>query len=78
MIGLEFVRDDARTPDPQTVEAIVAHARENGLILLPTGTYGNVIRLLPPIRMSDAELEEGLSKLEAAIVAATEGTLAVA
>jgi 4-aminobutyrate aminotransferase/(S)-3-amino-2-methylpropionate transaminase len=78
MIGLEFVRDGVKTPDPQTVDAIVAHAREDGLILLPTGTYGNVIRLLPPIRMSDAELEEGLGKLEAAIVAAAEGTLAVA
>lgn len=78
MIGLEFVRDDGRTPDPQTVEAVVAHARDDGLILLPTGSYGNVIRLLPPLRMSDEELEEGLSKLEAAVLAVAEGTLAVA
>jgi 4-aminobutyrate aminotransferase/(S)-3-amino-2-methylpropionate transaminase len=78
MIGLEFVRDDGITPDPQSVEAIVAHAREDGLILLPTGSYGNVIRLLPPLRMSDEELEEGLSKLETAVLAVAEGTLAVA
>jgi 4-aminobutyrate aminotransferase / (S)-3-amino-2-methylpropionate transaminase / 5-aminovalerate transaminase len=78
MIGLEFVRDEAKTPDPQTVEAIVAHARDSGLILLPTGTYGNVIRLLPPLRLSDEELEEGLTLLENAIVAVSEGTLAVA
>lgn len=78
MVGLEFVRDEAKTPDPQTVDAIVAHAREDGLILLPTGTYGNVIRLLPPLRLSDAELEEGLTKLENAILAVVEGTLAVA
>ncbi len=78
MIGLEFVRDENKTPDPQTVEAIVGHARDSGLILLPTGTYGNVIRLLPPLRLSDEELEEGLTLLEAAIVAVSEGTLAVA
>jgi 4-aminobutyrate aminotransferase/(S)-3-amino-2-methylpropionate transaminase len=47
-------------------------------VLLPTGTYGNVIRLLPPLRMSDAELAEGLDLLEEAIVTVSEGALAVA
>ena len=79
MIGIEFVTDDAtRTPDKAAVEAIVAHARDHGLILLPTGTYSNVIRLLPPIRMSDAELNEGLDKLEAAIRYALEPAPSVA
>ena len=72
MVGLEFVTDESKTPNPAAVEAIVTHARENGLILLPTGTYGNVIRLLPPIRMSDEELDEGLSKLENAVKRALE------
>ena len=67
MIGIEFVSDAARTPDPVTVERIVSYARDHGLILLPTGTYGNVIRLLPPLRMRDGELEEGLDTLEAAV-----------
>ncbi len=67
MVGLEFIHGENRQPNPEAVDAIVAHARDNGLILLPTGTYSNVIRLLPPLNMSDAELEEGLQKLEAAI-----------
>ena len=67
MIGIEFINDEAKTPNKAAVEAITMHARENGLILLPTGTYGNVIRLLPPINMSNEELNEGMSKLEAAI-----------
>ena len=67
MIGIEFVSDDARTPNKEAVAAIVEHAREDGLILLSTGTYGNVIRLLPPINLSDEELAEGLEKLDAAI-----------
>jgi 4-aminobutyrate aminotransferase/(S)-3-amino-2-methylpropionate transaminase len=73
MIGLEFVTSaEDKTPNKEAVQAIVANARESGLILLPTGTYGNVIRLLPPIRMSDAELEEGMEGLEAAIRRALE------
>lgn len=75
MVGIEFVKDAAKTPDPDTVEAVVELARERGLLLLPTGSYGNVIRLLPSIRMSDAELEEGVGLLEACIVAATERQL---
>jgi 4-aminobutyrate aminotransferase len=67
MIGIEFVAEDGRTPDPATVRAIVAEARDRGLVLLSTGTYGNVIRLLPPLRLSDAELAEGLEILEAAV-----------
>jgi 4-aminobutyrate aminotransferase / (S)-3-amino-2-methylpropionate transaminase / 5-aminovalerate transaminase len=78
MVGLEFVREDGVTPDPELVNGAVAHARERGLVLLPTGTYGNVIRLLPPLRMSDAELAEGLDLLEEAIVTVSEGALAVA
>lgn len=78
MVGLEFVRDDGISPEPELVNGIVATARERGLVLLPTGTYGNVIRLLPPLRMSDAELAEGLDLLEEAIVTVARGTLAVA
>ena len=78
MVGLEFVREDGITPDPETVNAVVANARERGLVLLPTGTYSNVIRLLPPIRMSDAELAEGLDLLEDAIATVAEGAPAVA
>lgn len=67
MIGIEFVRDGDRTPHPEAVAAIVAHARDAGLLLLPTGSYGNVIRLLPPLNLSDEDLERGLELLEAAI-----------
>ncbi|NBC96710.1 MAG: aminotransferase class III-fold pyridoxal phosphate-dependent enzyme, partial [Deinococcus-Thermus bacterium] len=67
MIGVEFVTGADGTPNPAAVEAVVGYAREHGLLLLPTGTYGNVIRLLPPLNLSDAELDEGAETLEAAI-----------
>ena len=73
MVGLEFVQDQSKAPNAAAVEQIVAYAREHGLLLLPTGTYGNVIRLLPPLNLSDAELEEGLGVLGAALEHALEG-----
>jgi 4-aminobutyrate aminotransferase / (S)-3-amino-2-methylpropionate transaminase / 5-aminovalerate transaminase len=78
MIGIEFIKDASKTPDEETVKKIVEQARDSGLILLSTGTYGNVIRLLPPINMSDAELEEGLVKLEASITHVLANQYAVA
>ncbi len=67
MVALEFVGEDGLTPDPKSVDAIVAYARDAGLILLSTGSYGNVIRLLPPLNLSDQELEEGLDIIERAV-----------
>lgn len=78
MIGIEFINDASKTPNKAAVEAITMHARENGLILLPTGTYSNVIRLLPPINMLDEELNEGLEMLEAAIESVLGAVTAVA
>ena len=72
MVGAEFISGPGKTPNPEAAQAVLEHARANGLILLTTGTYSNVIRLLPPIRMSDAELSEGLEKLEAAVRAVLE------
>jgi 4-aminobutyrate aminotransferase/(S)-3-amino-2-methylpropionate transaminase len=44
-------------------------AREQGLLLLSCGLYGNVIRLLPPLTATDEELERGLAVLDAALAA---------
>jgi 4-aminobutyrate aminotransferase / (S)-3-amino-2-methylpropionate transaminase / 5-aminovalerate transaminase len=56
---------------PEMVAATVAAARERGLLLLSCGLYGEAIRLLPPLTITDAELTEGLSVLEAALRSAT-------
>ncbi|HKI58889.1 MAG TPA: 4-aminobutyrate--2-oxoglutarate transaminase [Trueperaceae bacterium] len=78
MIGIEFVESGGKEPNPAAVSAVVALAREKGLVLLSTGTYANVIRLLPPLSLSDSELEEGLGILEESIRAVLEpvGTVA--
>jgi 4-aminobutyrate aminotransferase / (S)-3-amino-2-methylpropionate transaminase / 5-aminovalerate transaminase len=74
MVGLEFVRPGGIEPDKDAVGRVVAEARSRGLLLLPTGTHGNVIRLLPSLRLTDEHLEEGMELLEESIRAATAGT----
>jgi 4-aminobutyrate aminotransferase len=56
---------------PDVVAPTVAAARERGLLLLSCGLYGEAIRLLPPLTLTDEELDEGLGTLEAALRAAT-------
>jgi 4-aminobutyrate aminotransferase len=64
MLAFEFVE---RTP--ARAKAVVAEAFERGLVLLSCGLYGNVIRLLPPLTITDEELEEGLALLEESLAA---------
>ena len=59
MLALELVE---QTSD--RAKAVVAAAFDRGLVLLSCGLYGNVIRLLPPLTISDAEVDEGLGILE--------------
>ena len=59
---------EQRTPDH--AKAIVDAAFQRGLLLLACGSYGNVIRLLAPLTITDDELDEGLALLEESIDAA--------
>ena len=65
MVGFELAEQS-----PDLAKAIVEAAFERGLLLLSCGMYGNVIRLLPALTISDEELEEGLTLLEEAVAAA--------
>lgn len=56
-------------PDPEMTKKVIAKARENGLILLSCGVYGNAIRLLVPLTVSDKQLDEGLDLLEHSLAA---------
>ena len=64
MIAFELAE---RTPD--RAKAIVDTAFDRGLLLLSCGLYGNVIRLLPALTISDEELDEGLAVLEESLAA---------
>jgi 4-aminobutyrate aminotransferase len=63
MIGLEFLRAD-RTPAADVVTAVRKLALQSDLLLLSCGTDENVIRLVPPLTIPEAELSRGLDVLE--------------
>ena len=65
MMALEL-----REQSPALAQAVTAAAFERGLLLLACGLYGNVLRLLPPLNVTDEELDRGLGLLEEALVAA--------
>jgi len=70
MWGLELVRDPAtREPAKDETTALAKACYERGLVTITAGTYGNVVRTLMPLVITDDELAEGLDVLEAALAA---------
>ncbi len=68
MIGIEFVTDKAsKTPDAALTAAIIQECVQNGLMVEGAGTYGNVIRFLAPLVITDEQLACGLDIMEKAI-----------
>ena len=68
MIGLEFM--EGRLPAPELTQRILHAALERDLLLLTCGVDENVIRLIPPLTITEQELEKGMDVLEASITAA--------
>lgn len=68
MIGIEFVTDkESKKPDSTIVLNIINEAAQNGLMIENAGVYGNVIRFLAPLLISDEQLEVGFKIFEDAI-----------
>jgi 4-aminobutyrate aminotransferase/(S)-3-amino-2-methylpropionate transaminase len=68
MMALELVADrESREPAAAQAKELVARCREQGLLILACGNYGNVIRTLMPLAISDQEAEEGLGILDRAL-----------
>jgi 4-aminobutyrate aminotransferase/(S)-3-amino-2-methylpropionate transaminase len=70
MVAFDIVRERGDTvPDPEATKHVVQRAYENGLILLSCGTSANTIRILVPLTVEENTLDEGLAKLETALMA---------
>jgi 4-aminobutyrate aminotransferase / (S)-3-amino-2-methylpropionate transaminase / 5-aminovalerate transaminase len=69
MIAVELVHQDSTDPDPAFTTAVATAARDKGVIVLTCGSYGNVLRFLPPLTISDELLNEGLDLLAEAFAA---------
>ncbi len=63
MIAVELVKPDTSEPDPELTKKLCAEAHHAGVIVLSCGTFGNVLRFLPPLTISDDLLLEGLDVL---------------
>ena len=72
MVAMELVRNGkADQPDADLARALVQAAARHGLVILSCGVYGNVIRFLAPLTIPENLLDEGLDKLEAALMEVT-------
>jgi 4-aminobutyrate aminotransferase / (S)-3-amino-2-methylpropionate transaminase / 5-aminovalerate transaminase len=68
---VEIVKPGTTTPDAATTGAVSAACHRSGLLTLTCGTYGNVLRFLPPLVIDDPTLERGLAILEEAFDSTT-------
>jgi len=59
MIGVEFVKDGV-TPFPEAVASVKQHCLDNGLIILGCGTHKNIIRFIPPLVTTKAQMDEAM------------------
>jgi 4-aminobutyrate aminotransferase / (S)-3-amino-2-methylpropionate transaminase / 5-aminovalerate transaminase len=66
MTAVELVVPGTKTPNPEATAALVKFCHAEGVLVLTAGTYGNVLRFLPPLTMPDHLLDEALSVLDKA------------
>ncbi|MET4159697.1 4-aminobutyrate--2-oxoglutarate transaminase [Agromyces sp. PvR057] len=73
MIAIELVQPGTgrttKTPNPEAVNALVAFAAQHGVLLLNAGTYGNVLRFLPSLAVTDALIDDALQVLDDGLAA---------
>lgn len=75
MLAVELVTDPERkTPDPVLTAAVASACHRQGLIVLTAGSYGNVLRFLPPLVIGEQLLTEGMDVLSAAFAATASST----
>jgi 4-aminobutyrate aminotransferase/(S)-3-amino-2-methylpropionate transaminase len=64
MLAVELVTPGTTDPDADLTKKVAAAAHQHGLVVLTCGTYGNVLRFLPPLSIPDHLLQEGLDILD--------------
>ena len=75
MIGLELCHGrDPQRPATDAMAAVAASCRARGVLVLPAGRDGNVLRLLSPLVITDEQLDHGLTVIEESLLALTEKT----
>jgi 4-aminobutyrate aminotransferase-like enzyme len=73
MVAIELVRPgegDGRVPDPELTKRVQAEAFARKLILLTAGSYANVVRIIPPLVTTTAEVDRAIAIIDESLVAA--------
>jgi 4-aminobutyrate aminotransferase len=71
MMAVELVEPGTKTPDPAAAARAMEETKARGLLVGKGGLHGNVLRMAPPMTLTEAEADEGLEILIASITAAT-------
>jgi 4-aminobutyrate aminotransferase/(S)-3-amino-2-methylpropionate transaminase len=72
MMAVELVQPGTKTPDPSLTQAVARTCHEAGLVVLTCGTFGNVLRFLPPLVIPVHLLAEGLDLVDEAFAAVSD------
>lgn len=67
MLALEFVDPATGKPAAEVTKAVQTHALHNGVLILTAGTFGNVMRFLPPVVITDDQLREAVAVMDDAL-----------
>ena len=67
MLAIEFVDQKTGKPAPEVAKAVQTHALNSGVLILTAGTFGNVLRFLPPVVITDEQLLEAVTVMDEAL-----------
>ena len=65
MQAIELIKPGTKDPNPEAMAKVIKYCQQNGVLILTAGTYGNVIRFLPPLVITEDLLNDALDVLEA-------------
>jgi 4-aminobutyrate aminotransferase/(S)-3-amino-2-methylpropionate transaminase len=63
MVAIELVHEGTKDPNPEAMAKVIKYCQSKGVLILTAGTYGNVIRFLPPLVITDELLKDALGVL---------------
>ena len=63
MVAIELVHEGTKNPNPEAMAKVIKYCQSKGVLILTAGTYGNVIRFLPPLVITDELLKDALGVL---------------
>ena len=66
MIAIELVQPGSKEPNGDVLGKVVKYAQQKGVLFLTAGTYGNVLRFLPPLVINDELVKDAMSVLDEA------------